>query len=79
MFSKRGTTASSTRGEMLQVDDGALREAKENLHANRFIVAVCGQMNSGKSTLLNALLFGEEVPAYRRFHHDGESHAHGGE
>ena len=48
-------------GEMLQVDDGALREAKENLHANRFIVAVCGQMNSGKSTLLNALLFGEEV------------------
>ena len=48
-------------GELLQVDDGALREAKENLHANRFIVAVCGQMNSGKSTLLNALLFGEEV------------------
>ena len=48
-------------GELLQVDDGALREAKENLHANRFIVAVCGQMKVGKSTLLNALLFGEEV------------------
>ena len=26
-----------------------------------FVVAVCGEMNSGKSTLLNALLFGEEV------------------
>ena len=48
-------------GELLQVDDAALREAKENLHAQRFIVAVCGQMNSGKSTLLNALLFGDEV------------------
>ena len=48
-------------GELLQVDDAALREAKENLHADRFIVAVCGQMNSGKSTLLNALLFGDEV------------------
>ena len=48
-------------GQLLQVDDVALREAKANLHANRFIVAVCGQMNSGKSTLLNALLFAEEV------------------
>ena len=48
-------------GDLLQVDDAALREAKDNLHADRFIVAVCGQMNSGKSTLLNALLFSNEV------------------
>ena len=48
-------------GEFLHVDDPALREAKAHLHAGRFIVAVCGQMNSGKSTLLNALLFADEV------------------
>ena len=48
-------------GDLLEVDDAALREAKDNLHAKRFIVAVCGQMNSGKSTLLNALLFSDEV------------------
>ena len=39
----------------------ALQEAKSNLQEGRFIVAVCGEMNSGKSTLLNALLFSEEV------------------
>ena len=48
-------------GDLLEVDDAALREAKDNLHADRFIVAICGQMNSGKSTLLNALLFSNEV------------------
>ena len=48
-------------GDLLQVDDAALREAKNNLHAGRFIVAVCGQMKVGKSTLLNALLFSNEV------------------
>lgn len=42
-----------------QVDE--LQEAKDNLLSDRFIVAVCGQMNSGKSTLLNALLFADEV------------------
>ena len=47
--------------ELLQADINALREAKSNLHADRFIVAICGEMNSGKSTLLNALLFEEEV------------------
>ena len=44
-----------------QVDVDALREAKDNLLQDRFLVAVCGQMNSGKSTLLNALLFADEV------------------
>ena len=48
-------------GELLQVDDIAIREAKAGLHEGRCIVAICGQMNSGKSTLLNALLFADEV------------------
>ena len=47
--------------ELLQADVDALREAKSNLYAGRFIVAICGEMNSGKSTLLNALLFEDEV------------------
>lgn len=46
---------------LLQADVEGLREAKSNLHAGRFVVAVCGEMNSGKSTLLNALLFEDEV------------------
>ena len=47
--------------ELLKADVEALREAKSNLQEGHFIVAVCGEMNSGKSTLLNALLFSEEV------------------
>lgn len=50
--------------QLLELDEqqvDALREAKDNLLQNRFRVAVCGQMNSGKSTLLNALLFADEV------------------
>lgn len=47
--------------ELLKADVEALQEAKSNLQEGRFIVAVCGEMNSGKSTLLNALLFSEEV------------------
>lgn len=47
--------------ELLKADVEALQEAKSNLLEGRFVVAVCGEMNSGKSTLLNALLFSEEV------------------
>ena len=47
--------------ELLKADVEALQEAKSNLQEGRFVVAVCGEMNSGKSTLLNALLFSEEV------------------
>lgn len=47
--------------ELLTADVAALQEAKANLQEGRFIVAVCGEMNSGKSTLLNALLFSKEV------------------
>ena len=46
---------------LLQADVDALREAKSNLYDGRFVVAICGEMNSGKSTLLNALLFEDEV------------------
>jgi len=34
-----------------------ISERKNNLIANRFIVAVCGRIKAGKSTLINALLF----------------------
>ena len=47
--------------ELLQADVDVLHEAKSNLYDRRFVVAICGEMNSGKSTLLNALLFGDEV------------------
>ena len=47
--------------ELLKADVEAIQEAKSNLQEGRFIVAVCGEMNVGKSTLLNALLFSEEV------------------
>ena len=47
--------------ELLQVNVDALLEAKSNLYEDRFVVAICGEMNSGKSTLLNALLFEDEV------------------
>ena len=47
--------------ELLKADVEALQEAKSNLQEGRFVVAVCGEMNNGKSTLLNALLFSEEI------------------
>ena len=47
--------------ELLQADVNALRAAKSNLYEGRFVVAICGEMNIGKSTLLNALLFEDEV------------------
>ena len=39
----------------------SLTEARDNLRHERFVVAVCGQMKAGKSTLLNALIFAEPV------------------
>jgi len=33
----------------------------DSLKNNKFIVSVCGQINAGKSTLLNALLFGDDI------------------
>ena len=51
--------------KLLQADVETLQEKKSDLQDSRFIVAVCGEMNIGKSTLLNALLFSEEVlPSY---------------
>jgi len=38
-----------------------IQEKKENLKKEKFFVAVAGQMKVGKSTLLNALIFQDEV------------------
>lgn len=38
-----------------------VRERVEDLRASRFLVAVCGRIKAGKSTLLNALLFRDWV------------------
>ena len=38
-----------------------LRERRAKLMAEHFVVAICGQMNSGKSTIMNALLFQDEI------------------
>ena len=61
MFSTKTDTKSNLSCNKAKADAEALQEAKSNLQEGRFIVAVCGEMNSGKSTLLNALLFSEEV------------------
>jgi hypothetical protein len=39
----------------------AVNERRIGLEEERFLLAVCGQMKAGKSTLLNALVFGEPV------------------
>lgn len=39
-------------------------ERVKNLKDERFIVSICGQMNSGKSTLLNSYLFGDLILPY---------------
>lgn len=44
-----------------QITALSLRESQRDLESGRYTLAVCGQMNSGKSTLLNALIFGDEV------------------
>ena len=46
--------------DILPVEETGLQqvsERKNDLQTGRFILAVCGRINSGKSTLLNALLF----------------------
>ena len=63
--------------ELLKADVEALQEAKSNLQEDRFIVAVCGEMNVGKSPLLNALLFSEEVLPSHIYDHDGQDRTHG--
>lgn len=45
----------------LTVQKTTLREARTRLANGHFTVGIVGQMNAGKSTLLNALLFGREV------------------
>jgi len=38
-----------------------VKERKQNLIDEKFYIAVCGQIKSGKSTLINALIFGDDV------------------
>ena len=38
-----------------------IEKRKGNLLQRRFVVAICGQMNSGKSTIMNALLFQDNI------------------
>ncbi len=50
--------------DFLPVDElnlEGLRQRRKQLLDERFVLAVCGQMNSGKSTLLNAITFGRPV------------------
>ena len=43
------------------IKESDIQESIRELEEGRFIVSFCGQIKAGKSTLLNALLFGEEV------------------
>lgn len=44
-----------------EITEQSILDKKKSLEDERFIVSICGQMKSGKSTLLNALLFGEQI------------------
>jgi hypothetical protein len=47
------------------VDAQGLREEIRKLREGQYTIAVCGEVKAGKSTLLNALLFGDNLlPAY---------------
>jgi len=43
------------------IHPSSLQRRRGQLRAERFIVAICGQMNGGKSTLMNAMLFSDEI------------------
>ena len=52
------------RSDILPVDEtgpAQLEERRKDLEDERFLVAVCGRIKAGKSTLLNALLFQDWV------------------
>lgn len=40
------------------INEETLKEKSSNLQKEEFILAVAGQIKAGKSTLLNALIFG---------------------
>ena len=44
-----------------QITSSSLLESQRDLRGGRYTLAVCGEMNSGKSTLLNALVFEDEI------------------
>ena len=43
-----------------QINEDEIKKHKENLINEIFTISVCGQINAGKSTLLNYLLFKDE-------------------
>lgn len=43
------------------INEETLKEKSSNLQKEEFILAVAGQIKSGKSTLLNALIFGNDI------------------
>lgn len=44
-----------------ELDEAKVREKRQNLVSERFVVAICGQIKCGKSLVLNALVFGRPV------------------
>jgi len=42
------------------ISQATINELKENLKEERFIISICGQIKSGKSTLLNYILFNSD-------------------
>lgn len=44
-----------------EITESSLDERKSSLETERFYISACGQMKAGKSTLLNALLFSENI------------------
>lgn len=44
-----------------ELDEAKVREKRQNLVSERFVVAICGQIKCGKSLILNALVFGRPV------------------
>lgn len=49
----------SKEDKVISVDD--IREKREQLKDEHFFVSVTGQIKAGKSTLINALVFGDEI------------------
>ncbi len=49
----------SKEDKVISIDD--IREKREQLKGEHFFVSVTGQIKAGKSTLINALVFGDEI------------------
>ena len=47
--------------ESTEINHETIDELIKNLEEEKFYLSVCGQINSGKSTLLNAMIFGDAI------------------